>query len=75
MSDFEGFPEAGIQFLRDLRENNNREWWEDNKQVYIEQVREPALQFVTVLGERIKTIAPNIHYDLRVNGSGSLMRP
>ena len=29
-------------FLRDLRKNNNREWFESHKERYIGEVREPA---------------------------------
>ena len=75
MSEFNGFPAEGIAFLRQLRENNNKEWWDANKETYVTQVQEPALALVASVGEKLKTINENIHYDLRTNGSGSLMRP
>ena len=34
-------------FLRELKANNNREWFEANKRRYEKQVREPLLDFVS----------------------------
>jgi len=71
---FEGFPQAGLQFLRDLESNNNKEWFEANKDTYTEKLMNPAVKFVAALGERLKNISDGIRYDTRTNGSGSLMR-
>ncbi len=38
---FQGFPQAGLQFLRDLKENNDRDWFRERKQVYEAQVKRP----------------------------------
>jgi uncharacterized protein (TIGR02453 family) len=71
---FNGFPPAATQFLNDLAANNNKAWFEAHKQVYLDTVQAPALALVSALGERLKEHFPAIHYDLRTNGSGSLMR-
>ncbi|MAU09541.1 MAG: TIGR02453 family protein [Anaerolineaceae bacterium] len=72
---FEGFPAGAGQFLRDLRDNNNKEWFEAHKQTYIDALRTPAQAFVMVVGERLQDIiSPEVYYDTRTNGSGSLMR-
>ena len=72
---FEGFPVEAGQFLRDLRDNNNKEWFEANKKTYINALRTPAQAFVMAVGERLQDIiSPEVHYDTRTNGSGSLMR-
>lgn len=68
------FTPAVFQFLRELAENNNKTWWEDNKQRYVETVREPALDFIADFGRRLERISPHFTADTRVNG-GSLMRP
>jgi uncharacterized protein (TIGR02453 family) len=68
------FTPAVFEFLRQLEANNNKEWWEDNKERYIETIREPALDFIEEFGERLKTISPYFVGDTRTNG-GSLMRP
>jgi uncharacterized protein (TIGR02453 family) len=38
---FSGFPKAGLQFLRDLKENNDRDWFRERKPTYQETVRIP----------------------------------
>ena len=66
---------AGVfKFLRELELNNDKEWWEKNKDRYIETIREPALDFIETFGELLKTISPHFVADTRANG-GSLMRP
>lgn len=68
------FTPAVFRFLRGVAENNNKEWWEENKQRYIETIREPALDFIVDFGQRLERISPHFTADTRVNG-GSLMRP
>jgi uncharacterized protein (TIGR02453 family) len=69
-----GFPAEGIQFLRDLRDNNNKEWFEAHKEAYLRHVQQPALALVVALGEQLQSRFPDIRYDTRTNGSGSLLR-
>lgn len=71
---FEGFPTEGFKFFRDIKANNNREWFQEHKQEYIEYLQEPAVAFVIALGERLKPAFPGINYDTRTNGAGSVMR-
>ena len=71
---FSGFPPEAIKFFSEIRLNNNRDWFQVNKSVYIEQVRDPAVEFVIDLGTRLQRLAPSIQFDTAVNGSGSLMR-
>ena len=68
------FTRGVFEFLEELEENNNKEWWEANKDRYITTIREPALDFVEDFGEKLTTISPHFKADTRVNG-GSLMRP
>lgn len=74
MVDFDGFPTDGLQFLADLRENNDREWFNARKSVYENALVKPAVAFIEALGERLKLISPELRYDTRLNGSGSMMR-
>ncbi len=60
-------------FFRELKENNNREWFQANKQRYELQVREPLLQFITGFGLRLAEISPHYVADARKSG-GSLFR-
>jgi uncharacterized protein (TIGR02453 family) len=68
------FPHETIEFYRQLEQNNNRHWFQEHKQDYIDFVQNPALAFIKVMGERLKEISPDIVYDTRTNGAGSLMR-
>jgi len=71
---FSGFPVDGIQFLADLELNNNKEWFNANKKIYQEQLLEPAVTFLEVLGERLRPTFPKLRVDTRTNGAGSFMR-
>lgn len=72
---FDGFPKAGLDFLADLEVNNERPWFKAHKDVYKTALLEPAVDFVSAIGERLQAeISDNINYDTRTNGSGSLMR-
>ncbi len=71
---FTGFPNEGLQFLADLSENNDRDWFNARKQIYTDNIVIPAVAFAESLGERLKYISPHIQYDTRTNGQGSLMR-
>ena len=74
MSDFPGFPAETQAFLRELRANNTREWFADNRARYDDFVKTPALEWVAAMGARLKELDPDIVVDLRSNGSGCLMR-
>jgi uncharacterized protein (TIGR02453 family) len=60
-------------FFRELKDNNNRDWFEVNKKRYESQVREPLLQFVADFGLRLAEISPHFVADTRRSG-GSLFR-
>ena len=74
MSDFPGFPGETQAFLRELRENNTREWFRANKARYDEVVKAPAVAWVAAMGERLRELDPELVVDLRTNGSGCLRR-
>lgn len=60
-------------FLRELGANNNREWFEANKDRYERSVREPALEFITDFSGRLEEISPHFVASARKSG-GSLFR-
>ena len=67
------FTPALFKFLRDLAANNEREWFNDNKDRYVESVQEPALEFISDFGPRLAKISPHFRADAKVQG-GSLFR-
>src|SRR2546423_3393116 len=59
------FTSQSLQFLRELRENNDRDWFAANKQRYERDVRDPALRFISDFGPRLSKIAPHLVADPR----------
>lgn len=62
-----------FQFLKQLKRNNRREWFQANKQRYETAVQEPCLRFIMDAGFRLRDISPWIVADPRPSG-GSLFR-
>jgi len=60
-------------FLRQLKRNNNREWFNKNKERYVEEVQQPALEFVSAVGPGLRKISQNFLADPRPVG-GSMFR-
>ena len=67
------FTDEFFRFLRELKKNNNREWFQANKQRYEKEVRDPALQFIADFAPHLKKINSHFLADPRPNG-GSLFR-
>lgn len=67
------FDRSLFQFLGELGLNNEREWFEANRERYEASVREPALDFIRALGPHMKKISPHIRVSDKKVG-GSLMR-
>lgn len=64
---------ALFAFLRDLRDNNDREWFAANKGRYVADVRDPMLDFIEAFAAPLAEISPHFVADPRANG-GSLFR-
>lgn len=55
---FEGFPKEGLLFLKKLKKNNNRTWFEKHKHEYEEYLKLPMQSFVFALQPYFTTFAP-----------------
>lgn len=62
-----------LRFLKQLKQNNNREWFQENKQRYIRELRDPLIPFIEAFGPRLRKISPHFVADPRPIG-GSLFR-
>jgi uncharacterized protein (TIGR02453 family) len=51
---FPCFPSETLPFLRDLKTNNNRDWFQSNKALYDEKVEAPMVELVLALGEELQ---------------------
>jgi len=68
-SSFTGFPADCPEFFVQLKENNNKPWFEDNRDRYNSSALLPAQQFVLALGDRLRTISPEVIADPRIDRS------
>lgn len=70
---YAGFTPQTVAFLTELSNNNNREWFKENKSRYEELVLDPALRFIQSMQDPLAEIAPQfVAQATRV--AGSLMR-
>jgi len=70
---FNGFDPSLLRFLDELKHNNDRDWFAQNKDRYERMVREPALDFIVAMGPLLDRIAPEFEAVAKKMG-GSLMR-
>ncbi len=62
-----------VSFLEELSRNNNRDWFNEHKSRYEEQVLDPALRFIQQMQDPLHDIAPHFTAIPKRVG-GSLMR-
>ena len=55
---FPGFAPEALAFLRELKENNDREWFTPRKHIYEEQVRLPIIELVRAIHGEMLRFAP-----------------
>lgn len=67
------FKPAIFKFMKDLKENNNRDWFNENKSRYENDLKKPALEFIMEFGSHLHKISPHFRADPKANG-GSLFR-
>lgn len=66
---FQGFSEKTEAFWRGLTANNNKQWFDEHRDDYEEQVLAPARLFVEAMGKRLGKIAPQVQAIPKVNQS------
>jgi uncharacterized protein (TIGR02453 family) len=59
---FNGFSPEAFVFLRKLKRNNRREWFQPRKPLYEKLLREPMEALLLELGERIEPQLPGIRF-------------
>ena len=55
---FEGFPKECISFLKQLKRNNTREWFEKHKENFERNAKTPMLSFIAALQPHFARFAP-----------------
>ena len=57
---FDGFPKDGITFLKHLKKNNNRPWFQEHKSEYESFVKLPMQSLIAALRNEFARFAPEI---------------
>ena len=73
MTQFKGFPADLFGFFKELKKNNNREWFNDNKNRYFESVVNPISEFIVCMAPALRKISSHYKADPRPHG-GSMFR-
>jgi uncharacterized protein (TIGR02453 family) len=60
-SEFTGFPEQGLRFLRQLKQNNDRDWFRERKQQYVEYVEEPMRKLALSVAKGCRARGLELH--------------
>jgi len=66
---FEGFSAETVFFLKNLKENNNQEWFLARKKDYNKKVIKPAMDFVVEMGKMLEKVSPEINAEPKINRS------
>ncbi len=66
---FTGFSRDMVPFYRELVENNNKAWFEANRERFENNVLEPARRYIEAMGLRLRSIAPEVNAIPKVNKS------
>lgn len=57
---FEGFSKECVNFLAELRNNNNRPWFEEHKNDFNSLVQSPAKEFGIEMAKSLESISPSL---------------
>jgi len=56
-----GFSKDTVKFLKDLKVNNNRDWFQANKKIYEAVVKQPAAKVSAALNEQVEKLTGTPH--------------
>ena len=63
------FTKEAVNFYENLKKNNNKEWFAENRHIYDNIIIPNAKDYVTDMGKKLKTIVPDINYAPKIDGS------
>ena len=67
--EFTGFSKKTLPFLESIRQNNDKEWFESNRETYEKHILEPSRAFVEEFGEHLQALEPTINFSPKINKS------
>ena len=66
---FAGIPKSGLAFLRDLQANNRKEWFEEHRAVWDDELLPAMVEACAGLHGRLSKLMPGLVFLPRVGGS------
>jgi uncharacterized protein (TIGR02453 family) len=63
------FTDETFRFLADLAANNDRDWFEANRDRYEAHWKAPAFAFIAAIRSRLASLDPPLHAEARLNAS------
>ncbi len=66
---FSGFKKEGIEFLKKLKQNNSKEWFELHRHEWEQNILKPNQAFIKDMGETLQILVPTINALPKVGGS------
>ena len=72
-NEFGGFPNGFFKFYKELSKNNERDWFNENKERYLNDVVDPALEFIAAIEPKLRKVSPHF-LAIPKRSRGSLMR-
>src|SRR5579883_2103429 len=64
---FSSFPKEGLQFLRSLKRNNKREWFQDHRGIYEQYVKQHMSVLIEALAAEFQNFAPEMIANQKVS--------
>lgn len=59
---FQGFSPEALKFLKSLKRNNKREWFQPRKEQYDELLKHPMMALVKAIGDECRKFAPELRF-------------
>ncbi|MCF6331409.1 MAG: DUF2461 domain-containing protein [Sulfurimonas sp.] len=66
---FNGFSKKTLPFLKSIKKNNNKEWFEAHRDQYNKYILDPSRAFVEEFGEHLMALEPTINFSPKINKS------
>lgn len=63
------FTKDAVTFYENLKKNNNKDWFTENRHIYDNIVIPQAKEYIIDMGQKLKNIVPDIHYAPKIDGS------
>ncbi|MBN2081372.1 DUF2461 domain-containing protein [bacterium] len=74
IGEFNGFSKQTLTFLKNLKKNNDKDWFEAHRRDYDEYFVQPAQELVMALGPRLAKLSKGVGFDPNHTGRGSVKK-